>query len=59
MCINQRDAQILVISLYFFFEWLYRFRTIISPKPVEPLNEKIKTDHKNLCISLVYIHIAI
>ena len=31
------------------------FRTIISPKHVEPFNEKIKTIHKNLCISLVYI----
>ena len=30
-----------------------------SPKHVEPFNEKIKTIHKNLCISLVYIHIAI
>ena len=27
-----------------------------SPKHVEPFNEKIKTIHKNLCISLVYIH---
>ena len=35
------------------------FRTIISPKHVEPFNEKIKIIHKNLCISLVYIHIAI
>ena len=34
------------------------FRTIISPKHVEPFNEKIKIIHKNLCISLVYIHIA-
>ena len=30
-----------------------------SPKHVEPFNEKIKIIHKNLCISLVYIHIAI
>ena len=30
-----------------------------SPKHVEPFNEKIKTIHKNLCISLVYIHIAL
>ena len=30
-----------------------------SPKHVEPFNEKIKTIHKNLCISLIYIHIAI
>ena len=29
--INQRDAQILVNSLYFFVNWLYMFRTIISP----------------------------
>ena len=29
-----------------------------SPKHVQPLNEKIKTIHKNLCISLVYIHIS-
>ena len=30
-----------------------------SPKHVEPFNEKIKTIHKNLCISFVYIHTAI
>jgi hypothetical protein len=113
--INQRDAQILVNSLYFFVKWLYMFRTIISPssgtsfnklytaigtyvpvwiypyghiragmdisipalctndtvqiikwcswwwtndspKHVEPFNEKIKTIHKNLCISLVYTY---
>ena len=30
-----------------------------SPKHVEPCNEKIKTINRNLCISLVYIHIAI
>ena len=30
-----------------------------SPKHVEPFNEKIKNIHKNLCISLVYIHSAI
>ena len=111
VCINQRDAQILVSSLYFFVKWPYMFRTIISPssgatfnklysatgtsgccmavaiqqpdvpactnctvqlikccswwwtndspKHVRPFNEKIKTTHKNLCISLVYIHIAI
>ena len=29
--INQRDAQILVNSLYFFVKWLYMFRTIINP----------------------------
>ena len=29
--INQRDAQILVNSLHFFINWLYMFRTIISP----------------------------
>ena len=29
-----------------------------SPKHVEPLNEKIKTIQKNVCISLVYIQIA-
>ena len=29
-----------------------------SPKNVEPFNEKIKTIRKNMCISLVYIHIA-
>ena len=105
--INQRDAQILVNYLYFFVNWLYIFRTLISPssgaafhngaigtcryvwllyttarrtgmystvqlnkccswwwtkdspKHVEPFNEKIKTIHKNLCVSLVYIHIAI
>ena len=53
---NQRDAQIIVNSLYFFVKWLYMFRTIISPKHVEPFNEKIKTIHNNLCISLVCIH---
>ena len=30
-----------------------------SPKHVEPFNERIKTIHKNLCISLVYIHIKL
>ena len=30
-----------------------------SLKYVEPVNEKINIIHKNLCISLVYIHIAI
>ena len=29
-----------------------------SPKHVEPINEKIMINHKNLCISLVYIHIT-
>ena len=29
-----------------------------SPKHVEPINEKIKIIYKNLCISLVYIHIT-
>ena len=29
--INQRDAQVLVNSLYFIVKWLYMFRTIISP----------------------------
>jgi hypothetical protein len=102
--INQRDAQILVNSLYFLVKWLYTFRTIISPssgvtfnklynaigvyssqtyrhkctnctvqlikcyswwwtddspKHVEPFNEKIKIIHNNLCISLIYVHIAI
>ena len=28
----------------------------MAPKNVERFNEKIKTIHKNLCISLVYIH---
>ena len=28
---NQRDAQILVNSLYCFIKWLYMFRTVISP----------------------------
>ena len=55
--INQRDAQIPVNSLYFFVKWLYMFRTNDSPKHVHPFNEKIKTIHKNLCISLIYIHI--
>ena len=57
--INERDEQIFVNSLYFFVNWLHMFQTIISPKHVEAVNEKIKTIHKNLCISLVYIHIAI
>ena len=35
--------------------WLW---TNDSPKHGEPFNEKIKTIHKNLCISLVYIHIT-
>ena len=29
--INQRDAQIIVDNLYLFVNWLYMFRTIISP----------------------------
>ena len=29
--INQKDAQILVNTLYFFVKWLYMFWTIISP----------------------------
>ena len=57
--INQRDAQILANSLYFFVNWLYMFRTNDSPKHVEPINEKIKIIHKKLCTSLVCIHIAI
>ena len=33
VCINQRDAQILVNNLYFYFfvKWLYMFRILISP----------------------------
>ena len=30
-----------------------------SPKHVAPFNKKIKIIHKNMCISLVYMHIAI
>ena len=56
---KQRDAQILVNNLYFFIKWLYMFRTNDSPKHVEPFNKKIKIIHKNLCISLVRICIAI
>ena len=38
--INQRDAQILVNSLYFYFlKWLYMFRTIISPSLGAPFNK--------------------
>ena len=44
--INQREAQILVNSLYFFVKWLYMFRTNDSPKHVESFNEKIKIIHK-------------
>ena len=54
--INQRDAQSFVNSLYFFVKWLCMFWTNDSPKHAEPFNEKIKTIHKTLCISLVYIH---
>ena len=43
-------------SLYVFVNWLYTFQTIICLKHVQPVNEKIKTIHKNSCISLVYIH---
>ena len=57
--INQRDAEILVNSPYFFIKLLCMFRTIISLKHTEPFNEKIKTIHKNLCILLVYIHIVV
>ena len=56
---NQRDAQILVNNLYFFVKWPYMFRTNDSPKHVKPFNEKIKIIHKNLCTSLVCLHIAI
>ena len=56
--INQRDAQILVNSLHFYVKWLYMFRTNDNPKHVQPFNVKIKTIHKNLCSSLVYIHNA-
>ena len=44
--INQRDAQILVNSLYFFVKCLYMFRTNDSPKHVETFNEKIKIFQK-------------
>ena len=37
--INQRDAQILVNSLYFFVKWLYMFRTIISPSSGATFNK--------------------
>ena len=47
------------IVFVFFVKWSYTFVTIISPAYVQPFSEKIKTIHKNLCISLVYIHIAI
>jgi hypothetical protein len=40
------------------YVWLlYGYRKDCSPKHVEPINEKIKIIHKNLCISLIYIHI--
>ena len=70
--INQRYAQILVSSLSFFFKWLYMFRTIVSPSSGTTFNKlysatgtcryvwllySSQTIHKNLCISLVYIHI--
>ena len=31
----------------------------MSPKHVEPFNEKIKIIYKNLCISLVYIRLPV
>ena len=37
--INQRDAQILVNSLYFFVKRLYMFRTIISPSSGATFNK--------------------
>jgi hypothetical protein len=40
--INQRDAQILVNSLYFFTKWLYICGTNDSHKRVGPFNEKNK-----------------
>ena len=39
LCINQRDAQILVNSLYFFVKWLYMFRPIISPSSGATFNK--------------------
>ena len=39
VCINQRDTQILVNSLYFFVKCLYMFRTIISPSSGATFNE--------------------
>ena len=39
MCINQRDAQILVNNLYFFVKRLYMFRTIISPSSGATFNK--------------------
>ena len=38
--INQRDAHILVIRLYFFIKWLYMFRTIISPSSGATFNKQ-------------------
>ena len=37
--INQRDAQILVNSLYFFVKWLYMFRAFISPSSGATFNK--------------------
>ena len=37
--INQRDAQVLMNSLYFFVKWLYAFRTIISPSSGATFNK--------------------
>ena len=69
--INQRDIQILGNNLYFFVKWLYMFRTIISPSSGATFNKlynaigicryvwllyTVKIIHKNLWISLVYIH---
>ena len=44
------------VQLIKFCSWWW---TNDSPKHVEPINEKIKIIHKNMCISLVYIHISI
>ena len=41
--INQRDAQIVVNSLYFFVKWLYMFRTIISPSSGATFNKLYST----------------
>ena len=37
--INQRDAQILVNSVYFFVKWLYMFGTIIIPSSGATFNK--------------------
>ena len=52
-CVDkQRDAQILVNSLYFFVKWVYGFQTIISPSPGATFN-KLYSSIGNCAVQLI------